>query len=195
MASNGGPPAPVFRRGSSRRTGKGDAGRGRERQFVVAGRGPGRSFPSQHFKIMSATVRTPESLAGHSAVGSFILRGVGGQLSPHFRASEFACPCEDCTRIAVHWALVELLQRMRWRIGRPIFVTSGFRCAAYNAEIGGAPGSLHVHGLAADLQSPGIEPQALADIAENCGAGGIGLYPRHIHVDVGEERRWTDNYG
>lgn len=143
---------------------------------------------------MPTTVRVPESLSGHSASGSIILREPTGRLSPDFRTEEFACPCDNCERVVVHWALVELLQRMRWRIGLPIYVTSGFRCSSHNTEVGGTNGSLHIFGLAADIQSSGLRPRELADVADNCGAGGIGVYPRHVHVDVGEKRRWDGDY-
>lgn len=143
---------------------------------------------------MKTTVRVPETLAHHSAKGSLVLKAATGRLSPHFRAEELACPCGECDRIVVHWALVELLQRMRWRIGRPLTITSGFRCPSHNEEIGGATASLHVFGMAADVQCSGLSPKQLADVADNCGAGGLGLYDRHLHVDVGKPRQWEGEY-
>ena len=140
------------------------------------------------------TVRIPDSLAGQSELGATILRPPIGRLQQHFRAEEFACPCGHCERVVVHWALVELLQRMRWRIGRPIIVTSGYRCPAHNAAVGGTPSSLHICGMAADLQCKGLTPDMLADVAAECGAGGLGRYPRHLHVDVGTRRTWTSTY-
>jgi len=143
---------------------------------------------------MKTTVRVPETLACHSPKGSLILRDGTGRLSPHFRAEELACPCDECDRLVVHWALVELLQRMRWRVGRPIIVTSGFRCPSHNEEVGGSTASLHIFGMAADVQCSGLTPRQLRDIADDCGAGGLGVYPRHLHVDVGEERSWDGDY-
>lgn len=142
----------------------------------------------------TVTVRIPERLDGRDEGASVILRPPMGRLHEHFAAGELACPCGVCTRLVVHWALVELLQRMRWRIGRPVEVTSGFRCAPHNADVGGAPSSLHVCGMAADVQVDGLTPAMVADVAEECGAGGIGVYPRHTHVDVGPRRRWTGDY-
>ena len=140
------------------------------------------------------TVRIPDSLAARSIAGAVIVRPPIGRLQQHFRAEELSCPCGHCERVVVHWALVELLQRIRWRIGRPIIVTSGYRCPEHNAAVGGTPSSLHMFGMAADLQCEGLTPQMLADVATECGAGGLGLYPRHLHVDVGTKRTWKSTY-
>lgn len=139
-------------------------------------------------------VPKPKKLSGHSPSDAVTLRSTKGRLSPHFRVEELACPCENCDRVVVHWALIELLQHIRWRIGRPVIVTSGFRCAAHNQQVGGASASRHLTGLAADLQCNTLSPKEVADVAKRCGAGGIGVYPRHTHVDVGEEGRWRGDY-
>ena len=140
------------------------------------------------------TVRIPDTLADRSMAGAVIVRPPVGRLQQHFRAEELACPCGTCGRLVVHWALVELLQRMRWRLGRPLLVTSGYRCPAHNAAVGGTPSSLHLCGMAADLQCTGLTPEMLAHVAVECGAGGTGRYPRHLHVDVGARRQWKSTY-
>jgi hypothetical protein len=38
--------------------------------------------------------------------------------------------------------------------GRPLRINSGFRCAQLNSAIGGAAGSMHMQGLAADILCP-----------------------------------------
>jgi hypothetical protein len=133
------------------------------------------------------------SLANRSPVASMMVRPVRGKLSEHFAAEELACPCDDCTRLVVHWALIELLQRLRERVG-VIVVTSGYRCVEYNRRVGGVKGSLHICGMAADIQAADLDPAQLAPLARGFGAGGVGLYPRHVHVDVGDKRRWTGEY-
>lgn len=47
-----------------------------------------------------------------------------------------------------------VLQPLRDAVGRPVVVTSGFRCAALNAAVGGARHSQHICGQAADLVPP-----------------------------------------
>lgn len=49
-------------------------------------------------------------------------------------------------------ALVEaVLDPLRERYGRPIHVSSGYRCPRLNKAVGGAPTSQHVKGEAADI--------------------------------------------
>lgn len=58
------------------------------------------------------------------------------------------------------WEIVDHLDELTQKIldplreawGRPIRVTSGYRCDALNKAVGGAPTSAHRNGYAADLQ-------------------------------------------
>jgi hypothetical protein len=54
------------------------------------------------------------------------------------------------------------LERIRAIVGQPIIVTSGYRSPKVNAGVGGSKTSDHVKGLAADIRSINIHPQALA---------------------------------
>lgn len=51
--------------------------------------------------------------------------------------------------------LLEVLDDLREFYGKPIKITSGFRCAELNKLVGGSPTSAHVIGYAADLQPIG----------------------------------------
>ena len=44
----------------------------------------------------------------------------------HFRREEFACPC--CQRATMSRDFVRMLDNIREDLGRPIYVTAGFRC-------------------------------------------------------------------
>ena len=91
--------------------------------------------------------------------------------------------------------LVDLLDRIRERLGVPLYINSGYRCPEHNAEVGGASNSQHVLGTAADITYDGIDVDYLASIAEECGADGIGCYyyQDFVHVDVrGYAARWND---
>ena len=76
------------------------------------------------------------------------------QLSEHFNSYEFRCglgrPCA-CTTILIDDKLVEFLEQIRQHFGQPITITSAYRCENYNRSIGGATGSRHSKGQAADI--------------------------------------------
>lgn len=46
-----------------------------------------------------------------------------------------------------------VLQPIRQAYGKPIIVTSGFRCPELNKAVGGVPTSEHLQGMAADIRS------------------------------------------
>jgi hypothetical protein len=47
--------------------------------------------------------------------------------------------------------LADALEQVQALLGSPLSITSGYRCAALNAAVGGAPGSRHGMGLAVDF--------------------------------------------
>ena len=51
--------------------------------------------------------------------------------------------------------LLEVLDDLREFYGKPIKITSGYRCTELNRLVGGSPTSAHVIGYAADLQPIG----------------------------------------
>ena len=53
--------------------------------------------------------------------------------------------------------VTNVLDRLRSEWGRPIIVTSGYRCKELNAAVGGARNSQHLKGQAADIVSDDFE--------------------------------------
>jgi len=51
-----------------------------------------------------------------------------------------------------------ILEPMRMRLGKPIFITSGYRSPEVNALIGGSKTSQHMKGQAADFHIDGMTP-------------------------------------
>ena len=85
------------------------------------------------------------------------------------------------------------MDKIRERVGRPVYIESGYRCEDHNREVGGVPNSQHVLGTAADITVDDISIDELADIAKECGADGVGRYYglQFVHIDVrGYDAKW-----
>lgn len=82
-----------------------------------------------------------------------------GRLSEHFRAEEFWCGCggkkTGCQVLLVRRQLLRSLESLR-AVFYPggLSIVSGYRCAKHNTAVGGAAGSHHMDGTAADV--PGV---------------------------------------
>ena len=69
-------------------------------------------------------------------------------------------------------------------------LTSGYRTERTNALVGGAPGGLHPKAAAHDGALEGVSFVVYARMLMAFGAGGVGLYARHVHWDVGRSPRF-----
>ena len=110
------------------------------------------------------------------------------KLSDNFKVKEFRCK-DGSDYILIDSGLVNILQKIRSYFGKPVTISSAYRNATYNKKIGGASGSLHVKGMAADIVVSGIAPAEVAKYAESIGVKGIGLYETDrdgyfVHVDT-----------
>lgn len=86
-------------------------------------------------------------------------------ITPHFRLSEFLdsetavrrgldnTPSPDVLA-TLRNVLIPGMESVRQILGKPIFITSGYRSPAVNAAVRGAPGSQHLSGHAADFKCP-----------------------------------------
>lgn len=114
-------------------------------------------------------------------------------LSKNFKVREFRCR-DGSDTIFIAPKLVEVLQKVRDRIGKPLVISSGYRTESYNKEIGGVDYSQHKYGTAADVRCTGVKPEIIKEIAEEIlgDTGGVGLYPWGVHIDVREiKSRWN----
>ncbi len=117
----------------------------------------------------------------------------GFAVSPHFVLYEFES--RDTREVKLAPRLVEVLERLRELVGKPVVVLSGYRTAALNAQVGGVAASEHRGGRAADVTWAGFEPGSAVTLAEEAGADGIGIYRAKgfVHVDVrGYLARWSE---
>lgn len=113
-----------------------------------------------------------------------------GSLSKNFTVIEFACKGAGCcSTVKIDEDLVKYVQMIRDHFGKPVNINSGYRCPTHNKRIGGAPGSYHAKGMAADISVNGVAPAEVAKYAESIGIKGIGLYETakdgyFVHVDT-----------
>ena len=104
-------------------------------------------------------------------------KGQRVKLSTHFNSNEFDCHGSGCcSSTLINPELVKYLQKIREHFNAPITITSGYRCITHNSRVGGATGSRHTKGDAADIVVKGIAPREVAKYAESIGIKGIGLY-------------------
>ena len=117
-------------------------------------------------------------------------KGQKTKLSENFNSLEFDCHGSGCcSETVINPKLVEYVQKIRDHFGKSITVTSGYRCPIHNKRIGGATGSRHSKGDAADIVVSGVAPREVAKYAESIGIKGIGLYETNAdghftHVDT-----------
>ena len=118
----------------------------------------------------------------------------GVKLSTHFYREEFACSCNSCGRDTVDVELIELLEDILTHFNRAVTVTSGHRCKAFNAEIGGAKDSQHLYGRAADIIVSEVSPVVVVAFINGLYPDkyGIGTYSKWVHVDTRNTKaRWN----
>ena len=112
------------------------------------------------------------------------------QISENFKLREFECRC--CGAVKLDSELLRRLQAIRAETGRPLRITSGYRCSTHNRTVGGASQSRHMVGDAADIVIVGWPIARQRQVAEKYfDDGGIGYMNTATHVDLGSRRRWN----
>ncbi len=106
---------------------------------------------------------------------------------PNFTRKEMACRC-GCNSEGIQPVLMDKLQELRTRYGKPMTITSGYRCPKHPAEATKTTPGAHALGLAADIGVQGAEAYEVLKLAFELGFTGIGVQQkgsgRFIHLDV-----------
>lgn len=114
------------------------------------------------------------------------------QVTPNFNLSEleFRSVIPDEYLGNAKNLLIEL-QKVRDALGKPIIITSGYRAAEYNQEIGGATKSQHITASAVDCYARDMDIKTFHKFvrdgikAKKWNFKGLGFYDRGwIHVDI-----------
>jgi uncharacterized protein YcbK (DUF882 family) len=121
-------------------------------------------------------------------------------LSPHFSLDELThtdhreidnTPTQD--EISNLQQLANFLEEVKTVLGgKPIMISSGFRCKALNDAVGSKDSSQHRTGFAADFRVPGMTPD---EVVRAVIASGIGYdqiireFDRWTHISVSDKPR------
>jgi uncharacterized protein YcbK (DUF882 family) len=121
-------------------------------------------------------------------------------LSPHFSLDELThtdhreidnTPTQD--EISNLQQLANFLEEVKTVLGgKPIMISSGFRCKALNDAVGSKDTSQHRAGFAADFRVPGMTPD---EVVRAVIASGIGYdqiireFDRWTHISVADKPR------
>ena len=104
------------------------------------------------------------------------------KLSTHFSSGELACKC--CGVYVDNKELLFRLEMLRSKLGKPIIITSGYRCPKHNKEVGGVANSQHTKGTAVDIKVKGVNPAEVSRVAKQCGFTWTKVYSTWTHIDI-----------
>lgn len=121
------------------------------------------------------------------------------KLAPHFSLEEFlesptadarkicnlpASPAELASVLNNLTRLADGLEMLRGKLNRALRITSGYRCPALNAAVGGVKNSRHMSGCAADVAADDIDAFLAAASTIPVFTKLIPYYDRHfVHVE------------
>lgn len=110
-----------------------------------------------------------------------------------FDKDELKCKC-GCNHAPMNHEFMVALDTLRMMYGKPLHITSGYRCTSHNEYIGGSKNSQHTKGLAVDIAwDHGPDKKRLLGLAYDLDFKGIGIAKTFLHVDMreGKETLWT----
>ena len=120
------------------------------------------------------------------------------KITEHFAWVEAVCRhCRCVPSLEVVIETAEWLEQVRHALGdRVIHCNSWARCETHNRNIGGAPHSYHIRGMAVDITVRGLTPAETHRILRTIQGpgklvGGLGRYASFCHADRGPARRWN----
>ena len=108
--------------------------------------------------------------------------------SKNFKSEELACSCCGEEHIQ-QWAL-DKLQAIRNAVGRPLRITSAYRCINHPVESRKKKGGTHHDGIAFDIHvSSGAQRYEIVSLGIKHGANGIGVDRNFVHLDFRDTAR------
>ena len=107
------------------------------------------------------------------------------KVSKNFSIIEWQCRC-GCGQCLINDDLVNAMQSLRDYVNRQVIIHCVNRCISHNNFVGGASGSQHPLGNAADFHVRGMDNLELHEIVQNnnFGFSGLGIYRWGVHADT-----------
>lgn len=106
----------------------------------------------------------------------------------YFTRQEFACKCGKCGGFPAEpdRTMVQLAEDVREHFGAPMIPSSGVRCAAHNANVGGVSGSRHLSGKAVDFCIRGRSAAQILDFVQKDPRTryAYAIDAAYVHMDV-----------
>ena len=118
------------------------------------------------------------------------------KVSEHFKVREFRCK-DGSDKILISQELVQVLEKLRARLGCSIDINSGYRTVSHNKAIGGSTTSKHCKGLAADIvckkDTKTLSAKEVCCAAQDLDIDGIAFISTYAtHIDVRGSKWWAD---
>lgn len=118
-------------------------------------------------------------------------------LSENFSRAELECKC-GCHDCEIKPEIVDVLQKIRDGIGKPLYVSSGYRCKNHPVESMKeknplSPPGAHVEGYAVDIICHGQVALFIMAMALQLGITRVGVFQkgrasgRYLHIDVADK--------
>jgi uncharacterized protein YcbK (DUF882 family) len=105
----------------------------------------------------------------------------------NFSENEFRCKC-GCGKALMQQGFMEKLQELRTAYGKPMVISSGYRCPKHPVEAKKSAPGTHSEGLACDVAVLGADAHQLLKLAMAMGFTGIGVNQkgagRFLHLDT-----------
>ena len=109
------------------------------------------------------------------------------QSTRSFKEHEWACKCARCKQVTPHKMqahVMEQVQAIRDEAGRPLHLTSAYRCPLHPEEAKKAKPGQHSAGLAVDIAvANGAERLEIIKLGLAHGATGVGVASGFVHLD------------
>ena len=101
----------------------------------------------------------------------------------YFKTSDF--DCQETGENEMDPEFIRKVDELRSAVGRPLYVTSGYRSPTHSIEAKKSQPGTHAHGIACDIKvSGGAERRELVKQAFYLGFTGIGVAKEFVHVDT-----------